>query len=123
MEHPNLMLSPQNLQRVLLKTWSLQSSSKWSPENPALGQCGVTALVVNDLLGGDILKTQSPGGVHFYNRLSESRYDFTESQFMMPIIYEDLPSSREEAFSDTNAEQYNYLRRSVLNNLDKPYSK
>ncbi len=93
MEHSNLMLNPQDLQRVLHKVWSLKSSSKWTPENPALGQCGVTALVVNDLLGGDILKTQSPGGIHFYNRISGRRYDFTESQFIVPIIYEDLPSN------------------------------
>lgn len=114
MEHSNLKLNPQDLQGVLYKAWSIKSSSKWTPENPALGQCGVTALVVNDLLGGDILKTQSSGGIHFYNRISGRRYDFTKSQFIVPIIYEDLPSSREEAFSDTNAEQYNYLKSSVL---------
>ena len=27
----------------------------WHPGNPARGQCGATALVVNDLLGGDLV--------------------------------------------------------------------
>jgi hypothetical protein len=27
---------------------------RWSPADPARGQCGPTALVVNDLLGGDL---------------------------------------------------------------------
>ena len=27
----------------------------WSTDNPAKGQCGVTALVLNDLLGGDLM--------------------------------------------------------------------
>ncbi|WP_434095354.1 YunG family protein [Streptomyces flaveolus] len=34
-------------------TCAPEDVSGWSPENPARGQCGVTALVVNDLLGGD----------------------------------------------------------------------
>lgn len=31
---------------VLRKSWSIHSSSKWSLDNPAKGQCGVTSLVV-----------------------------------------------------------------------------
>jgi hypothetical protein len=27
----------------------------WSPANPARGQCGTTALTINDLLGGELL--------------------------------------------------------------------
>ena len=34
---------------ALFKSWSLESSSEWSKANPAKGQYGVTALVVNDL--------------------------------------------------------------------------
>jgi hypothetical protein len=45
------------MQEALLKSWSINSSSKWTKDNPAKGQCGVTALVVNDLLGGLIRKT------------------------------------------------------------------
>ena len=30
----------------------------WSTDNPARGQCGVTALVLNDLLGGDLMSAQ-----------------------------------------------------------------
>lgn len=35
------------LNYALEKSWSLQSSSKWSAENPSKGQCGVTTLVLN----------------------------------------------------------------------------
>ncbi|UQW96222.1 hypothetical protein M2M59_09365 [Rummeliibacillus sp. G93] len=102
---------------VLFKTWSLESSSKWNKENPALGQCGVTALVVNDILGGEINKTKLPGGWHFYNIINGKRYDFTDSQFIEEIIYRDIPSNREEASKDTNEKQYNYLKHNVLFNL------
>jgi hypothetical protein len=46
------MVSIENVRDALYKSWSLESSSKWTRENPANGQCGVTSLVVNDLLGG-----------------------------------------------------------------------
>lgn len=103
----------ERLKEILFKVWSLKSSTKWTKENPARGQCGVTAIVVNDLLGGEILKTETPDGWHFYNRINGKRYDFTESQFQEPPNYLDIPSSRDEAILDTNMEQYKYLKESV----------
>jgi len=47
----------ERLQYALKDSWSLKSSSKWSIKYPACGQCGVTSLVVYDLLGGEIRKT------------------------------------------------------------------
>jgi hypothetical protein len=72
------MVSIENVRDALYKSWSLESSSKWTRENPANGQCGVTSLVVNDLLGGEIVKTKCVGGWHFYNKLNGICYDFTE---------------------------------------------
>ncbi|MCM3238845.1 hypothetical protein BLX88_05635 [Bacillus obstructivus] len=103
--------------KALAKSWSLESSSKWSKDNPANGQCGVTALVVNDILGGEIRKTKLSGGWHFYNFINGNLYDFTASQFGEDIVYMDIPSNRDEAFLDTNDKQYNYLKQSVLINL------
>jgi len=107
------MMSIENIRVALQRSWSLESSSKWTKENPANGQCGVTALVVNDLLGGEIAKTNCIGGWHFYNKLKGIRYDFTEEQFPEVIEYDDILSSREEAFADTNLQQYNALRKKV----------
>jgi hypothetical protein len=109
--------APDHLLEILFECWSEQSSTKYTPENPARGQCGVTALVVNDLLGGEILKTPLPEGWHFYNRIDGKRFDFTASQFSNPIIYTDIPSNREEAFADTNAEQYRYLKEAVISRI------
>jgi hypothetical protein len=50
------------LEKALFQAWSLESSSKWIANNPAAGQCGVTALVVQDRLGGDILRTWLDSG-------------------------------------------------------------
>ncbi len=113
----NKTYKPKELLKVLHNCWSLQSSSKWRKDNPAMGQCGVTALVVNDILGGEIKKTNLPGGWHFYNFINGKRYDFTNSQFAEDIFYMDIPSNREEAYKDTNEKQYNHLRHKVLLNL------
>ncbi|MEQ2526331.1 hypothetical protein WMO40_06420 [Bacillaceae bacterium CLA-AA-H227] len=107
------------LKKALFESWSLESSSKWSKDNPSKGQCGVTALVVNDLLGGEIRKTELTDGWHFYNIIDNERYDFTASQFKVGIIYKDFPSDREEALADTNEKQYNYLKERVINLLFK----
>ncbi|MEO0361527.1 MAG: hypothetical protein AAF322_10465 [Pseudomonadota bacterium] len=103
---------------ALEAAWSRRSSTLWTEETPARGQCGVSALVANDALGGEILKTRWGDIWHFYNRIDGERFDFTESQFDEPPAYLDLPSSREEAFGDTNAEQYGYLSAEVSKRLD-----
>jgi hypothetical protein len=113
------MYTEKDLLRALKKSWSNQSSSKWSLDNPARGQCGVTALVVNDILGGEIYKTWLDEGWHFYNMLAGERRDFTEEQFLYNLEYQDLCSSREEAFQDTNDAQYSYLKSQVYENLGK----
>ncbi|NTE86000.1 YunG family protein [Agrobacterium rubi] len=99
------------------ESWSRETSSLWSKENPALGQCGVTALVFQDHMGGEIFKTSVAGALHFYNSINGVRWDFTFSQFLVPIGYEDRLATRGEAFSDTTAEQYTCLSTDVKNRL------
>ena len=99
---------------ALREAWSASSSTKWKKENPALGQCGVTALVVQDWLGGEILKTKikKPGQPelwHFYNRVGGEAVDFTASQFDELVEYNNINSTRHEALLDTNNEQYAHL--------------
>lgn len=110
-------LSQDRLQTALVESWSPQSGTKWTADNPAKGQCGVTALVVHDLWGGDLRKTNVPEGWHYYNKINGDRYDFTDSQFSHAIDYEDIPSNRAEALSDTNEAQYRYLSQKVQASL------
>lgn len=102
------------VQAALAASWSAASSTLWRPDAPALGQCGVSALVAHDVLGGEILKTRWGEIWHFYNRIDGRRVDFTERQFAAPIAYDDAPSDRDEAFGDTNQAQYDALRTAVL---------
>ena len=94
--------------------WSAETATIWTvEENPALGQCSVTALVVQDLLGGVILKTRVGPHWHFYNLLDGERLDLTSSQFGAPIAYDDIGSSREEALADTSLAQLEALREAL----------
>jgi hypothetical protein len=104
------------IQAALEQAWSIETSSKWLPDNPARGQCSVTALVVQDVLGGAIVKTDVDGGWHFYNLVDGERRDFSISQFAEPIFYADLPSSWDEALSDTSSKQYRTLRDRMSRN-------
>lgn len=79
-------------------------------QNPARGQCSVTALVICDVFGGQILKTRVGSNFHFYNEIGSRRVDLTSSQFEDQIKYDDLPASRDDALSDTTVEQYLALR-------------
>ncbi len=104
---------------TLRRCWSRRTSSKWSPKNPANGQCSVTALVIQDHFGGQLLKTKVDGQWHFYNEIDGVVYDFTDSQFAEPILYEHKPATRVEAFADTTQEQYARLTRKFSAALDK----
>ena len=60
----------------------------WTPDNPSRGQCGVTALALHDLLGGQLLLADvirsdgSRQGVHWWNKLSGGiEVDLTRTQF------------------------------------------
>ncbi len=92
-----MVFDPVRIARALSKSWSLDTARQWTAENPAAGQCNVTALLVHDLFGGELLKTPLPEGDHFYNRINGHRYDFTQSQFSQPIAYADVPASRADA--------------------------
>lgn len=111
LKHPTDRI--ERLHSILPECWSIHSSSKWTRENPARGQCSVTALVIQDIFGGEIYKTPTSEGWHFYNKINEQYYDLTASQFSKEIEYLHVPSSRQEAFSDTNEKQYSYLRKCV----------
>jgi hypothetical protein len=96
--------------RRLRSAWSAATSGKWREDAPALGQCSVTALLLHDRYGAELLSTPTPWGPHFYNRLGGERLDLTAEQFAalgaaVPP-YRDRPADRDEAMADTTPAQY-----------------
>lgn len=79
--HPDI----EELFSRLRVAWQANTSNapdKWSPSNPAFGQCAVTALVVQDLVGGELVRGSFADGTHYWNRLPDGReVDLTAGQF------------------------------------------
>ena len=105
-----MSFDPDEVQSALRKAWSLSTSGKWTADNPAAGQCNVTALLIHELFGGDLLKTPLPAGDHYYNRIEGRRYDFTASQFDQPVTYMDLLTDRADAEQGATRDQLSELR-------------
>jgi hypothetical protein len=84
------VLTLAKIERAIRDGWSRDTAEEddgWTPENPSRGQCDVTALVVQDLLGGDVLGADVfLDGMriegHMWNRLpSGIELDLTREQF------------------------------------------
>lgn len=77
--------------------------NEYTHENPAWGQCAVTALIVQDYFGGDILYCNHAN--HYWNRLpTNEEIDFTRRQFPDgTIICFDEMVLRDSLLNDTNS--------------------
>ncbi|WP_436801457.1 YunG family protein [Streptomyces decoyicus] len=81
-----------DLDKALRASWAADTCSPdnqadWQPRNPAWGHCDITALLVNDIFGGDLLVGEvhlagDQHGFHWWNRLpSGVELDLTHEQF------------------------------------------
>lgn len=70
---------------LIRAAWCRETSADpegWTPENPAWGQCAVTALLVQELFGGDLIRVEVASGSHYYNKLDDGTVlDLTGEQF------------------------------------------
>lgn len=94
----------------IYEAWCRETSAdpkEWSESNPALGQCAVTALVVQDVLGGSIIRGETAvGGVvvgsHYWNYLWRTDIDLTRQQFAFNVeIVNASPRERSYLLSHT----------------------
>ena len=80
--------------RVMLeKSWTKETcgmglKDSWTKDNKALGQCAVTTLIVNDFLGGKIMRCMCETGSHYYNLINNEVVDLTKSQFKVIPDYQ-----------------------------------
>lgn len=87
---------------------------QWSESNPTLGQCSITAFLVQDLCGGRVYGVLRPGGnYHCYNEVNGHIFDLTSEQFGEEVLsYENNPEQfREEHFAKEEKRlRYEYLK-------------
>jgi hypothetical protein len=92
----------------------LPDQDKWSPDNPAFGQCAVTALVIQDYLGGEILYCKHYH--HYWNKLPDGTIlDLTKVQFGENATpCPDEIASREYILESERAKKVETLKRYLV---------
>jgi len=123
------MLDLEVLRPILRASWGADTCDPhdlqdWRPDNPARGQCGVTALLVQDLLGGELILGEvhdhgAKTGCHYWNQLPDGQHlDLTADQFHPgEVVGGGRVQHRPPDAPRRCREQYEILRQRVLTAL------
>lgn len=141
MENKDGFLPPEIIQNVLNKGFSAETSldnGRWTPDNPALGHCGVASLVAQDFREDCYIRrytipwpwSNRLGCVHYalVGRQTGAVEDYTRDQFPPEFPYDDYilglfsrnsggVDMREEILSiEGVAERYQLLKERFIQN-------
>ena len=115
--------TPRDLYDVLSDIWCEYTCAprlrkEWSADNKTLGQCSITAFLVQDIFGGEVYGILRPGGnYHCYNVVGDKKFDLTSEQFGDEVLYyDDNPiQTREVHFArEEKRLRYEYLKKELL---------
>ena len=120
------MVTMEQLTTALREAWGRDTCDPhdvpdWTPENPSRGQCGVTALIVQELFGGELVLGEvfvdgTKVGHHWWNHLPGGHdVDLTADQFRPDerIVGRELHPVPENG-PERCREQWELLRSRVL---------
>ena len=86
---------------------------EWSESNKTLGQCSITAFLVQDIYGGKVYGVRLPDGAyHCYNDVDGCVFDLTSEQFGDKVLsYENNPEQLREVqlAPEEKRRRYEYL--------------
>lgn len=120
-EYPGIR-TPKDLYNALWHVWCAETCAPrmredWSEGNRTLGQCSITAFLVQDIFGGKVYGIPlEEGGFHCYNAVGDRTFDLTSEQFGdRVLLYEKNPEQlRYEHFrKDEKRARYELLRRKL----------
>ena len=122
-------LSPADYYDILSKIWCAETCAprlrnKWSAENKTMGQCSVTAFLIQDFFGGEVYGILRPGGnYHCFNAVGNCIFDLTSEQFGDEVLDYSVctKQSRKTHFADEEKKKrYEYLKMKfieIMNNF------
>ncbi|ORX83802.1 hypothetical protein BCR32DRAFT_326234 [Anaeromyces robustus] len=128
-EYENIK-TPQKLYDALSEIWCEYTCAPrlrqgWSKDNKTLGQCSITAFLVQDIFGGKVYGILREGGnFHCYNVVGDSVFDLTSEQFGDEILsYENNPEqSRDVHFAkEEKYKRYEYLKNELKSRFGKKF--
>lgn len=82
-----LIENPKHLYDILSGIWceytcAPRLRARWSEDNKTLGQCSITAFLVQDIFGGKVYGVPlEDGNFHCYNVVGDAVFDLTSEQF------------------------------------------
>lgn len=105
------------------KHWSRETSydPNWNSLVPSRGQCAVSALLVQKLIGGDIAKLKLPSNEsHYFNVIDGNIYDVTNDQFQEEINYEKntIVKRIKLLSNEDTASRYELFTKSILPEIE-----
>ena len=115
--------TPRDLYDLLSDIWCAETCAprmrdRWSKDNPTVGQCSITAFLVQDLYGGKVMGVPlGDGNFHCFNVVGDCVFDLTSEQFGDRVLdYEHVTEqSREVHFAkEEKRQRYEFLRSKVL---------
>ena len=115
-------LTPREYYDLLSEIWCAETCaprmrSDWSPENKTLGQCSITAFLLQDLYGGKVFGVPlGDGNYHCFNVVGDCVFDLTSEQFGdRKLNYTDCPEQfRETHFAKAEKRQRYELLKARL---------
>ena len=119
-------LTPREYYDLLSEIWCAETCaprmrSDWSPENKTLGQCSITAFLLQDLYGGKVFGVPlSDGNYHCFNVVRDYMFDLTSEQFGdKKLNYTDCPEQfRETHFAkEEKRQRYELLKARLFARL------
>ena len=122
-------LTPRDYYDLLSKIWCAETCAPrmrpdWSPENPTLGQCSITAFLMQDIYGGKVYGVPlGDGNYHCFNAAGGCTFDLTSEQFGdEKLDYSDTPEQyREDHFAkEEKRKRYELLRERLLKAINQP---
>lgn len=122
-------LTPRDYYDLLDKIWTAETCAPrmrgdWSPENKTLGQCSITAFLMQDIYGGKVYGIKRGGdNYHCFNDVDGCLFDLTSEQFGDEILdYSD----RSEQFRDVHFQKeekrlrYELLKKRLTKAVNDP---
>lgn len=105
---------------ILLRVWSKETctprmKNDWSAKNPSVGQCTITAFLVQDYFGGDVFAIEYEAGhYHSFNVINDIVFDLTSEQFsniQNNYLLNRKKQLRDEHFKLNNGEKYERYKK------------
>ncbi|MBQ7250861.1 MAG: hypothetical protein IJS37_05920 [Bacilli bacterium] len=116
-----------HLYDLLCHTWCAETCAprlrkEWSSENKTLGQCSITAFLVQDIFGGEVYGVPLPdGNFHCFNKVGNIIFDLTSEQFgNVRLDYQNATLQKRETHFEKEEKYLRYLRlkEALLRKLD-----